>query len=160
MLSNCSSRAKSNLFSQDMEFKRHSLLGICIRSNVELLWAPFPGILLYLLTNSLCNTAHKWGNYCISPFWGVTLHQLAGKNLMMAPGNSELSRGEGGPAHVSGDSGHDISVRKKLRVRENLSGAAANRILLCPLTTDRQHYVHFNFFSQLLNKQFQPCCKC
>lgn len=32
---------------------------------------------------------------------------------MMASGNSESSRGEEGPAHVPGDSGHDISVRKK-----------------------------------------------
>lgn len=36
---------------------------------------------------------------------------------MMASGNSESSRGEEGPAHVPGDSGHDISVRKKQRVR-------------------------------------------
>lgn len=35
----------------------------------------------------------------------------------MASENSESSRGEGGPAHVPGDSGHDISMRKKQKVR-------------------------------------------
>lgn len=60
------------------------------------------------------------------------------------------------PAHVPGDSGHDISVRRKLRVSESLSGAAADRILLCPLTTTS---LAFQLFSQLLNKQVKQMLK-
>lgn len=72
LVSNCSSRAKSNLFSQDMEFKRE----ICIWSNVELLWAHFPGILLHLLANEFCNTAPKWGKWLWMDFSLLVSHLI------------------------------------------------------------------------------------